>query len=49
MKRIVVLALGLLGLTVSAVAFSGSTPQTKNSGCPLSGTPACPEYPTCCK
>jgi len=49
MKRKLILGLSVLGLTLSAMAFSGSQPQANNDECPLRGTPACPEYPSCCK
>lgn len=48
MKRKLALILGILGITVSALAFTGTTSNTDNSVCPLKGTPACPEYPSCC-
>jgi len=49
MKRKLALILGILGITVSALAFTGTSSNTDNSVCPLRGTPACPEYPSCCK
>jgi hypothetical protein len=49
MKRRLAFLLTVLGITVSAFAFSGSNLQASDEGCPLRGTPACPEYPRCCK
>lgn len=49
MKRRLVFLLTVLGLSLSALAFSGSNPQANDESCPLRGTPACPEYPRCCK
>ncbi|MBI3585520.1 MAG: hypothetical protein HY088_00105 [Ignavibacteriales bacterium] len=49
MKRKLALLLTVLGLSVSALAFSGTNAQANDDSCPLRGTPACPEYPRCCK
>ncbi len=49
MKRKIALILGILGITVNALAFTGTTSNTDNSICPLKGTPACPGYPSGCK
>jgi len=49
MKRKLALILGILGITVNALAFSGTSANIDNSVCPLKGTPDCPEYPSCCK
>lgn len=49
MKRRLALIIGILGLAVSALAFTGSDSAAESSLCPLRGTPACPEYPSCCK
>jgi hypothetical protein len=48
MKRKLTLLLGIAGLALSALAFSGDS-QTKRSDCPLWGTPQCPAYPACCQ
>jgi hypothetical protein len=49
MKRRFILGLSILGMTLSALAFLGSQPQVNDDACPLRGTPACPEYPSCSK
>ena len=49
MKRKLVLILGIVGIAFSALAFTGTTDNADNSVCPMRGTPACPEYPSCCK
>jgi len=49
MKRKLTLLLGILGITVSALAFTGSSSQVSNNECPLRGTPECPEFPSCCE
>ncbi len=49
MKRKIYLALAILGIAVSLFAFSGQSSQNANDNCLLRGTPACPEYPACCK
>ena len=43
MKRRLVLIMFLLGITVSALTFTGTN---DNSDCPLIGTSECPEYPS---
>ena len=49
MKRKIYLALAILGIAASSLAFSGQSSQKTNDNCFLKGTPACPEYPACCK
>ncbi|MEK6566535.1 MAG: hypothetical protein AABZ41_07505 [Bacteroidota bacterium] len=49
MRRKLVLILTVVAMSLSALAFSGTNAQANNDGCPLRGTPACPEYPRCCK
>jgi len=49
MRRKLALILGILGVTLSALALSGSKAPADLSDCPLQGTPLCPEYPSCCK
>ena len=49
MKRKFALILGIIGIAVSALAFTGGTTSTDSSLCPLRGTPDCPEYSSCCK
>jgi hypothetical protein len=49
MKRKIALILAIVGITVSSFAFTGSNANTVNGACPLRGTPACPENPSCCK
>ncbi|HEX9657389.1 MAG TPA: hypothetical protein VGB89_10810 [Bacteroidota bacterium] len=46
MNRKIALYLGAGLLALSAFAFSGTSDKT--SDCLLRGTPACPEYPSCC-
>lgn len=49
MKRKLALIFGIVGIAVSALAFTGTPANADSSVCPLRGTPACPEYPSCCK
>lgn len=49
MKRNLLMLLTLGGIAFSLFAFSGSSAQSEGTKCPLKGTPACPEYPKCCK
>lgn len=49
MKRNLLVLLALMGIALGAFAFSGSSPESDTANCPLNGTPACPEYPKCCK
>lgn len=48
MKRKLMLVLAVVGFTLSAFAFSGTNPPANRDDCPFRGTPACPEYPSCC-
>lgn len=48
MKRKLVLLLGILGVVVSALAFTATNTTQKQNACPLWGTPDCPAYPACC-
>lgn len=50
MKHRLVLIIGVIGISLSALAFTvtNTSPADSNT-CSLKGTPACPEYPSCCK
>ncbi len=49
MKQKLMLLLTVLALVATALGFSGTGPTADREGCPLRGTPACPDYPACCK
>jgi len=49
MKRKTIFLFAVLGVTLSALAFTGMNSAAREEACPLKGTPACPEYPACCK
>ncbi|GIK61852.1 MAG: hypothetical protein DAHOPDDO_02170 [Ignavibacteriaceae bacterium] len=49
MKRKLMLFLGILGITISSLAFTGSSSQVNNNECPLRGTLECPQFPSCCE
>ncbi|MBI1805655.1 MAG: hypothetical protein HYR76_01235 [Ignavibacteria bacterium] len=49
MKQKLTLLLTVLALVVTALGFSGTSPKVDRGGCPLCGTPACPDYRACGK
>jgi hypothetical protein len=49
MKRKLLAIFAVLAIVSGAFAISASSTSTEVEDCPLRGTQACPEYPTCCK
>jgi len=49
MKHKLALLLAVVVVTMSAFVFAGSNRVASDELCPLRGTPACPEYPSCCR
>ncbi len=49
MKRKLLMIFAALAIVSSAFAISSASTSSNVDDCPLRGTQACPEYPTCCK